>query len=186
MTPPDDPRRPPTLASGVPARAPDASRAASARLPPRDTETAVRDAILALEREVERLGDRVTGIVERIEVRLGNGAEAMTRLDVRLDAAERAAAARPVPWLRVIPIALVLAGMGATALLATARKVDAERFEVYAERADARERALLERTATIERELAAARAQTTTLQAVTAAIDQAIKREARGAPRRTP
>lgn len=197
----DDRRQPPPLSSGVPARALEASRTASTRLPPRDTEAAVRDAIRDLERDLERLGEGfandLTRLTERLDARLGNGAETLTRLDERVGGAERAAgaaaelarqAATPTrtPWLRLIPIVVVLASLGATALLATARKVDSDKFDAYAERADARERALLDRTAALERDLAAARAEASTLQAAIAAVDLAIKREARAAPRRTP
>jgi hypothetical protein len=201
VTPPDDPRRPPTLAGGAPTRPPDAARAGSARLPPRDTQDAVRDAIRDLERDVERLGERVTNdlgrLVERLDLRLGSGSDTMTRLDERVGVVERAAAAAAevarqasaparVPWLRVIPIVLSALVLAATVVVTMDRKVGRGDLDAVIRESTARATVAEARLASLEVALAEARSEDTTLRAVIAAVDLAIKREARAAPRRTP
>lgn len=93
------------------------------RIPPRDTDDVMRDAVRDFARDLEAVQERfdndLSGAVQRISDRLERGVESFTRLDERVTQAEhtakaandvalRAAAVKPIPWVRVVPILLVL------------------------------------------------------------------------------
>lgn len=99
------------------------------RIPPRDTQDMLRDMGRDLDAVQERFANDLSGAVQRISDRLERGVESFTRLDERVTQAEqtakaanevavRAAAVKPIPWVRVIPILITLLA-GFAAVVAT-------------------------------------------------------------------
>lgn len=180
---------------GVPIRIPAAeTRTATTRVPPRDTLELVRD----VQRDVEGLGERVgrdlAQLAERIDARLANGAEAFTRFDERVavalerareadrraeeakEIARAAAAAKPIPWLRVVPIITSILVLAGTVVVSMDRKPGREELDALEAESVQRATALAAELRDLDRRMAADAAKAETLRTVLETVARAIAR----------
>lgn len=128
--------------------------------------------------------------IDKLETRLGAGAEKFTQMDMRIvsaqataQAAIEATAPKRIPWTRVVPISISILALAFAVTISMAQRPSRDAFDRHIELESGRVGDLERRVADLAKEVAISRSTLDTLRETLASATEPSKKPADSKPR---